>query len=377
MASDGQSGIEISERESPEVVIINPDIPDVESAELIKKIRGILPGIQVILVATNYQIHKAIQALNEGVLDYIEKPINPELISLALGRAREMICESRRTSSFPTILLAEDDEVIRDPIAAEFEEMGWKVFKAADGQEAIEIFGEQKIDIALLDIRMPKVDGLEVLRNMRDITDDFEAVVITGYGDEKSVTEALRSGAMGFIRKPVDLDQLIAMVEEATNRLQTRRSLRYRTRDLELAHQIIAKITAESEIVVDVRNSANQGSWQYAQQLLNSIPLGLIVVRRDKTVAYTNHKLIESVGYEPHKLDEKFVSSLHSIGIRDLNYGSLTDAIERSFESPFGTINSIRVGSYSYIILTTATIHDEQGRQKVVILMVRGERADE
>lgn len=80
----------------------------------------------------------------------------------------------------------EDEETTRTRLGRVLEKENWKVFLASDGEEGVKIFTENKIDVALIDIKMPKKDGLQTLHELRGITDDFEAIVLTGYGDESA-----------------------------------------------------------------------------------------------------------------------------------------------------------------------------------------------
>ena len=92
-------------------------------------------------------------------------------------------------------------------------------------------------------IQMPKKNGLELLHELRTMTTDFEAIIFSGFGDEKSAVQAMRDGAINFILKPIDLDQLVISVERAMERLKTSRALKYRNRELELTREVIASMT--------------------------------------------------------------------------------------------------------------------------------------
>ena len=252
--------------------------------------------------------------------------------------------------------------------------MGWKLFAVADGEEAINVFGQRKIDIALLDIKMPKKDGLQALHEMRGTSDDFEAIVITGYGDETSAIQALRDGAINFLKKPVDLEELVLSVEKGLEKLHTKRSLQYRTRELELSKQIVAKITGEKEIVVDVRDSTRKPARDFAQRILDAMPVGLAILDRDMKIPYANGQLATAIEYQPEKIDEQFVQSLTKMGIKGLSYESLMSSVNKVFESPKGTLEIMSVGKYAYVVLTTITILREEKQEEVVLIGIRGAR---
>ena len=373
-AENGGAGLEVFKKELPEIVITDLKMAGVDGLEVMHTVRRLSRGVQVILITAYGETDTAVSALREGALDYLKKPLDLDLLTTALGRAREKIIEHKKSIPFPTLLLAEDDGPTRDRIARVLEKEGWKVFAAADGEEAINVFEQRKIDIVLLDIKMPKKDGLQALHEMRGISDDFEAIVFTGYGDEASAIQALRDGAVNFLKKPVDLEELVLAVEKGLEKLHTERSLKYRTRELELSKQIVAKITGEKEIVVDVRDNTRKPARDFAQRILDAMPVGLAILDRDMKMPYVNAQLATAIEYQPEKIDEQFVQSLTKMGIKGLSYESLMSSVNKVFESPKGTLEIMSVGKYAYLILTTITILREEKQEEVVLIGIRGAR---
>jgi len=243
-AENGRVGMEVFEKEKPQIIVSDLKMPEMSGMEVLKEIKKISPRTQFILMTAFGEVDTAIEALREGALDYIKKPIDLDVVILALGRAKEKIeSEGKLYAFFPQILLVEDDQTARERLCAILQKEEWKVISAADGQEALKIFGQNKIDIVLTDIKMPYLDGLQALHEMRKLNNDFEAIIMTGYGDESSAIKAMHDGAMNFLKKPLDLDNLAVLIEKAIEKLHITRSLKYRTREVELANQIINKIT--------------------------------------------------------------------------------------------------------------------------------------
>lgn len=245
-AENGRAGLEAFKEHGHDAVITDIKMPQMDGIELMCNIKKDSPDVPFILVTAHGDNKAAIKALSEGALDYIEKPIDRNVLAVALGRAKEKIDEHRKEANFPLLLLAEDDISARKHLSRTLRKEGWQVFEAGDGEMGLKIFQESKIDIALLDIRMPKMDGLTLMRKMREVTDDFETVVLTGYGDESTIIEAMRQGAASFLKKPIDLDELMLVVTKTLEKLNLRRCLKYRTRELELAKEIMASSTDSS-----------------------------------------------------------------------------------------------------------------------------------
>jgi len=115
-----------------------------------------------------------------------------------------------------TKLLVIDDEL---PILVMFEvslaDEGYEVLTAENGKEGITIFKEQAPKLVLADIKMPGMDGIEVLKRIKAIDQEAEVIVITGHGDMDAATAALQHGASDFITKPVRHEVLMLALERA------------------------------------------------------------------------------------------------------------------------------------------------------------------
>ncbi len=373
-AENGQVGLEIFQKELPDIVITDLKMPEVDGLEVLHTVRRLSPNTQVIVVTAFHETDSAIVALREGALDYIKKPIDLDSLILALGRAKEKIVELSKLVSYPTILVVEDDETNLKRLTRVLEKENWQVFAAADGEKGFDIFKKNKIDIALLDIKIPKKDGLQLFHDMRKITTDFETIIFSGYGDEKSAVQAMRDGASNFLKKPLDLDQVIIAVERTIEKLITTRALKYRTRELELTREVVAKITADKKIVVDVRNFTRKDSRDFAQCLLDAIPMGLIVVNEDMQICYMNKNVSRRIEGRFEKLDENFAKNLSKVGIHGLSYRLFMSAFRKVLDSPPGLIETVSCGQYAYITLSSITVLHEETTERVVLIATRGER---
>ena len=174
--------------------------------------------------------------------------------------------ELLETEKKPSILIVDDEAEVLVMLSRAFREHApqFNVHTTQNGMEALMIVGREPPAVIILDVVMPNMDGLTALKEMRAVGDDFGAIIFTGYGDESSAIQAMREGAFNFIKKPIDLEQLIVSVEKAIEKVKTERSLRYRIRDLELAEQIIARITRTKEIIIEFGNPENRSAWRNA-----------------------------------------------------------------------------------------------------------------
>lgn len=109
------------------------------------------------------------------------------------------------------ILIAEDSQFMRGVLKDIFKEEGYELVEAQDGKEALDKFEKEKPDLVLLDIIMPEVDGIEVLKN---IGKKAKVIVISAVGQEKMVEEAKELGALDYIVKPFDNEKVLETVKK-------------------------------------------------------------------------------------------------------------------------------------------------------------------
>jgi len=115
----------------------------------------------------------------------------------------------------PTILVVDDEESIRRTLREILEYEDFGVDEAVDGEEALQAIRENQYDLVLLDVKMPKVDGMEVLETIAEEIDDLPVVMISGHGTIETAVEATKLGAYDFIEKPPDLNRLLVTVRNA------------------------------------------------------------------------------------------------------------------------------------------------------------------
>jgi len=116
------------------------------------------------------------------------------------------------------ILVVDDEEALRTVLSAELLAEGYTVETAVDGEHAVTILGEQDFDLILLDIKMRRVDGFEVLRHVKRIRPVTKVIMLTGFADLKNAIESKRLGAEDFVSKPYDLVDLLTTVERVLSK---------------------------------------------------------------------------------------------------------------------------------------------------------------
>jgi two-component system response regulator RegA len=110
----------------------------------------------------------------------------------------------------PSILLVDDDETLRERLARALRERGYEVRTAGNADEAMQKVREDSPELAVLDLKMPGRSGIELLKEIRAHDPSTEVLILTGYGSIATAVEATKLGAVGYVPKPVDADEILA-----------------------------------------------------------------------------------------------------------------------------------------------------------------------
>jgi len=116
------------------------------------------------------------------------------------------------------ILVVDDEKSIRSTLKDILEHEGFTIEVASNGQEALELFSKVQFDAVLCDIKMPGMDGIEVLEKMQETANDVPVIMISGHGTIDTAVEAIKKGAFDFIEKPPDLNRLLITIRNAMDK---------------------------------------------------------------------------------------------------------------------------------------------------------------
>src|SRR5437763_15586649 len=123
------------------------------------------------------------------------------------------------------ILIVDDEMVVRDSLGKWFTSEGYTSRPVGSGREALEVIQHAEFDIALLDIKMPGMDGMELQARLKDADPDLTIIIMTGYASVDTAVQALKRGAYDYITKPVDPDELSHLVANALEHKRARREV--------------------------------------------------------------------------------------------------------------------------------------------------------
>lgn len=265
VALNGEEALQMVADETPDVMVLDLRMPGINGMEVLERVKNEHPNVQVIILTGHGSAQEEKEARRLGAFQYLQKPADTKQILSAIrsawskslkatvdfvkeskeeidrsmtaaafaeggvpAMAREVMRKGRADTSPKTppspaerpeqilkVLLVDDEEDLVRTMAERMEmrDLGSNV--ALDGQQALNMLEDDIPDVMVLDLRMPGLDGMEVLRRVKETYPQIAVIIMTGHGSDKDEQEARRLGAFDYLRKPVDISQLMETVRNA------------------------------------------------------------------------------------------------------------------------------------------------------------------
>ena len=171
------------------------------------------------------------------------------------------------------ILVIEDEKLIRLTLRERLEREGYRVLEAETGESGCLLVDEEEPDLILLDFRLPDIDGVEVLRRIRESHTDSAVILMTAYSTIESAVEAIKLGAYDYLNKPVDHGHLLTRIEKALETTSLRREVRRHRSEQEGIYGI-SNIVGKSKSMQSVLNLVRKVAGSAASTVLIQGPSG-------------------------------------------------------------------------------------------------------
>ncbi|HXX34972.1 MAG TPA: sigma-54 dependent transcriptional regulator [Thermodesulfobacteriota bacterium] len=185
------------------------------------------------------------------------------------------------------LLIAEDEKTQRDLLEGFLKKEGFSVEAVANGREALQMLEADFFDLALLDYKMPELDGLQALREIRKLYPDFPVVMMTAYGTVETAVASMKEGALDYLTKPIDLDELLLMLQKVIERstlirenkeLRTQLKDRYQFTNIVYGSSVMEEVmglvarVAPSQATVLIRGESGTGKELVANAIHYASP---------------------------------------------------------------------------------------------------------
>ncbi|UCG13901.1 MAG: response regulator [Deltaproteobacteria bacterium] len=232
----------------------------------------------------------------------------------------------------PKLLIIDDDEAIRKVLTIALKDAGYQLWTASDGESGLEIFHDKRPDIVITDLRMPGMDGISVLNEIKALDPDKEVIVITAYGDLDLATRALQLKASDFITKPISTAALEVALQRAKERLNVTRELREYTEVIEKRWMDTAEELAKTH--------------QFQRNLIESSIDGIIGCDPDDKVIIFNRASESMLGYPKGEVVRKLTID------RFFPPGKYQELKEKLLSSDYGGRNRLTLYETSLVAIS-------------------------
>lgn len=204
------------------------------------------------------------------------------------------------------LLLVDDEPGIRNVLRITLESFGYAVLCASDGERGLDLFFQHRPLLVITDIKMPGIDGIELLRRIKQVAPETEVIMITGHGDMALAIKSLQFQAADFITKPIDVNDLETAVQKASDRLSISAGIRDYMDDLELLVHEKDKELDESRKMVTIGQTI-AGMSHAIKNMAGGLKGSAFVI--EQGIAHENRDYLQQ-GWEMMKASVDKITSL-------------------------------------------------------------------
>ena len=206
-AAAAQEGIELIRQERFDLVLMDMKMPKMDGIQALMKIREIDKKTKVVMLTAAEEGGVEGEARALGASGFLRKALDIDIIAKAVDDILKDKLGADEGGN-RKVLIVDDEPRIREVLEKFLAKKGFVPITAASGEEAIEKVMEEEPLVVLCDIKMPGMDGIVVLKKIRNMYDRIGVIMITAVGDEDIAQQALEAGAYDYIVKPLDFDYL-------------------------------------------------------------------------------------------------------------------------------------------------------------------------
>lgn len=205
IAEDGEQALALLKTEKISLIILDVNIPKLSGIKVLERLKSnkktrLIPVIMLTNVSTDKAV---VSAISKGATEYITKPFEIDFLFERISQ----ITQHHKIK----IMIADDDELVRDLLAQHFRHEGYRVAEVSNGKDVTNFLEQELPNLILLDIMMPGMDGLAVLRKLKSNpkTRNIATIILSVKNQQENILNGLAGGADDYIVKPFDIDEVM------------------------------------------------------------------------------------------------------------------------------------------------------------------------
>jgi len=222
--TSGREGLNLFRKHTPRITLLDLRMPEMDGLTVLKEIRAIDPEAPVIILGGGATEVQENQARSLRVTDFIRRGLSLDILVEAVHRVSQMPAKVNPTPVSPippfagqetaeSVLVVDDDPLVRDLLVQFLSLRGYRTLGVKDGYEALRVVEEAAPDLMLLDMVMPGLSGIDVLKALREKEYPGGVIIMTGSHNEEMLEEAWSLGPQEVLGKPIALDRLLTAIQ--------------------------------------------------------------------------------------------------------------------------------------------------------------------
>ncbi len=222
--TSGREGLNLFRKHTPRITLLDLRMPEMDGLTVLKEIRAIDPEAPVIILGGGATEVQENQARSLRVTDFIRRGLSLDILVEAVHRVSQMPIKVNQTPVSPipsfagqetaeSVLVVDDDPLVRDLLVQFLSLRGYRTLGVKDGYEALRVVEEAAPDLLLLDMVMPGLSGIDVLKTLREKEYPGGVIIMTGSHNEEMLEEAWSLGPQEVLGKPIALDRLLTAIQ--------------------------------------------------------------------------------------------------------------------------------------------------------------------
>ncbi|MBY0545406.1 MAG: response regulator, partial [Gammaproteobacteria bacterium] len=273
-------------------ILLDIRMPGMTGIEVLKDVKFAYPHLPVLIMTGHGDENDTINTLKYGASGYIKKPIDIYLLFDELQRILTIDGPIGNLKQKPAkILLVDDDEEILESIHKALSCYPYEVTTTMSTDEGFSLLEKMNFDIVIVDIQMPDMNGLDFITRIKQTSSNFIPIVLTGNSTQELAIDAIKHGVFDYIRKPLDVGELVSAIERSMHKLEVNRQIYQKNQELTVKEKMLENLNNEITL-----------QKNYLENIVQSISNILIITDKKGFIKTVNDSAINLLGYTTEEI---------------------------------------------------------------------------